>query len=99
MSEPPTNPADAEVSADDGIEAKRARIKALSAKANRYGYLAILLAMVVFVIGFFTSFSLWVTTTILVLLVLSGLLLVPAMIFGYGVKYAEQDERGEKFHY
>ena len=78
---------------------KRAQITAWSEKANRFGYLAILAAMIVFVIGFFVGFNSAVIAVVVGLIALSGLLLIPAMIFGYGVKAAEKEERGEKSHF
>ncbi|NLA35472.1 MAG: hypothetical protein GX868_07265 [Actinobacteria bacterium] len=83
----------------DPIAARRAKIADWCAKGTRYGYLAVLAAMVVFVIGFFIGFSEVIVVLVVGLLIVSGALLIPAMIFGYGVKAAEQEERGEKFTY
>lgn len=84
---------------DDPVLIRRAKVARLSALGKRYGYLAILVAMIVFVIGFVTDFGPAVTITILVCLALSTVLLIPALIFGYGVKAAEREEAGEKFRY
>lgn len=89
---------------DEGVEqdpvlVRRAQVAYWSAKAKRMGYLAIGVAMVVFVIGFIVDFTPLTTTVIVVCLVASAVLLIPAVIFGYGVKAAEQEERGESFHY
>lgn len=85
--------------ADDPIAARRAKIADWCAKGTRYGYSAVLAAVIVFVVGFFVGFSDVIVVLVVGLLVVSGALLIPAMIFGYGVKAAEQEERGEKFTY
>lgn len=84
---------------DDPVLAKRAQLARWSASAKRGGYLAVLAAMVVFVIGFVTKFSPVVTALVLGFLALSAVLLIPALIFGYGVKAAEREEAGEPFRY
>lgn len=86
-------------SVDDPIAAKRAQVARWSAQAKRWGYFAILVAMVVFVIGFVTDFGPVITTVVLAALGVSAVLLIPALIFGYGVKAAEREEAGEPFRY
>lgn len=83
----------------DPVLLRRGQVALWSARAKRFGYLAVCVAMVVFVIGFIIDFNPVVTTIIVACLVASALLLIPALIFGYGVKAAEQEERGESFHY
>lgn len=84
---------------DDPVLARRAAIARASAIATKAGYAAVLTAVVVFVVGFFAGFNNAVISIVVGLIVLSGLLLVPAMIFGYGAKMAERHERGEPFTY
>lgn len=84
---------------DDPVLARRAQVARWSATAKRSGYLAIVVAMVVFVIGFATDFGPVITTIVLVALAVSAVLLIPALIFGYGVKAAEREEAGEPFRY
>jgi uncharacterized membrane protein len=84
---------------DDPILRRREQIAQWSALAKRTGYLAMLIAMIVFVIGFATNFSTAVVGIIIGAIAVSGLLLIPALIFGYGVKAAEQEDRGEPFRY
>jgi len=84
---------------DDPVLLRRAQVAKWSATAKRVGYLAILLSMIVFVIGFVTDFGPVITSTILICLALSALLLIPALIFGYGVKAADQEDAGQPFRY
>lgn len=84
---------------DDPIAARRAKIAQWCARGTRWGYSAVLAAVVVFVVGFIVGFSDVIVVLVVGLLAVSGALLIPAMIFGYGVKAAEQEERGEKFTY
>ena len=83
----------------DPIAAKRAQIARWCATAKRGGYLMVLAAMVAFFVGVATSFSPVVVALVLVALASSGLMLIPALIFGYGVKAAESEERGEPFRH
>jgi len=85
--------------ADDPVLVRRAMVARWSATAKRAGYLTILVAMVVFVIGFVTEFGPAVTGIIVGCLAASAVLLIPALIFGYGVKAAEREDAGEKFRY
>ena len=83
----------------DPVVVRRAQLAHWCNVGKRAGYTAILVAMVVFVVGFLVDFTSLVTTTVIVCLALSAVFLIPAIIFGYGIKAAEQEERGESFHY
>ena len=83
----------------DPVVARRAQFARWCDLGKRAGYTAILVAMVVFVIGFIVDFTALVTNTVIICLALSAVFLIPAIIFGYGIKAAEQEERGESFHY
>ena len=78
----------------DPVQRRRQQVSAWSAAAKRGGYVAILVAMVVFVVGAATTFSPVVTSIIVGCIVVSALLLIPAMIFGYGARAAEREELG-----
>jgi hypothetical protein len=90
----PVNP-----SPDDAITAKRARILAWCNAGKRIGYALYGLAMVLFFLGLATTYSTWLVTTIVVAMGVGAVLLIPAIILGYGVKAAEREERGEPFRY
>ncbi len=84
---------------EEEILAKRARIMAWCALGKRIGYLLYALAMVLFFIGLATTYSDWLVTTIVAAMAVGGVLLIPAIIFAYGVKAAEREDRGEPFRY
>jgi hypothetical protein len=83
----------------DPVLVRRAQVARGSGLAKRAGYLSILIAMVTFVIGFVTNFGGLVTSIIIGCLVASAVFLIPALIFGYGVKAAEREDAGEPFRY
>jgi hypothetical protein len=76
----------------DPVRARRARIARLVDIGQRVGYGAFGLAIVLFFIGFATSFSSLVTP-IVALLVVGSIVLAPAIVFGYAVKAAEREDR------
>ena len=84
---------------DDAIVAQRARILAWCNMGKRVGYALYGLAIVLFFLGLATTYSTWLVTTIVVAMAVGAVLLIPAIIFGYGVKAAEREERGEPFRY
>jgi hypothetical protein len=84
---------------DDPIAARRAQITRWCATAKRAGYAMVLLATIAFFVGLATSFSAVVVDLVVGGIAASGLLLIPALIFGYGVKAAESEERGEPFRH
>ncbi len=81
------------------VLAKRARIMTWCALGKRIGYLLYGLAMVLFFIGLATTYTDWLVTTIVVAMAVGAVLLIPAIIFAYGVKAAEREDRGEPFRY
>lgn len=78
----------------DPIARRRAQISRWSQVAKRVGYGAVLGAVVVFVIGAATALNTAVTAIVVGCLAVSALTLIPAFIFGYGVRAAERDELG-----
>lgn len=76
----------------DPVRARRARIARLVDVGQRVGYGAFALAIVLFFVGFATSFSALVTP-IVALLVVGSVVLAPAIVFGYAVKAAEREDR------
>lgn len=82
-----------EGSTADPVLAKRARIARLVELGQRIGYGLFAVAIVAFVIGFAAGFGSAVTTIIVWSMVVGSLVLAPAIVFGYGVKAAERDDR------
>ena len=76
----------------DPVRARRAQIARLVDIGQRVGYGLFGLAIVLFFIGFFTSFSALVTPIVASLLV-GSVVLAPAIVFGYAVKAAEREDR------
>ena len=79
--------------------ARRARIAAWVTLGKRIGYAGLLLAIVAFVVGAVRSFPAWTTTTATIGLVIACIALPGAIVFGYGIRAAEHEERGGgRFH-
>ena len=77
----------------DPVLAKRARIAKLVELGKRVGYGLFLVAIVAFVVGFVAGFD-GITGGIIVWsIVVGSIVLAPAIVFGYGVKAAERDDR------
>ena len=77
----------------DPVRARRQRIGRLAATARKVGFALFGLALVVVVVGLFTSLTGAVTAVATACLVLGSLLLAPGIVIGYGVRAAERDDR------
>jgi hypothetical protein len=84
--------------ADDPVLARRARIAQLVVLGKRVGYTALLVAIVAFFVGVATSFPAWSVTTTVAGLVVAFVVLPLPIVFGYGVRAAEREERGQRSH-
>jgi hypothetical protein len=80
-------------SEDDPVRARRARIDRLSGLGQRVGYACYVVAVIVFFIGFATSYSTAVVGLIVGGLAVGSALLLPSIILGYAVKAAEREDR------
>jgi len=92
MSNPPVTPEEI-----DPIRVKRAQVAKWTQFANRSGYLFVVLAMVLFVIAFFSGFSAVMADLVIISFVIGCVLLAPSIIVGYAVKAAERDDRERGF--
>jgi hypothetical protein len=81
---------------DDPVLARRARIAAWCSLGKRVGYSIYAIAIVLFFVGLAAGFDHGIATTITAALVLGAVFLVPAIVFGYGVKAAERDEADQR---
>ena len=79
--------------ATDPVLARRARIAHWVELGQRVGYGLFGVAIVTFVVGFIAGFSNGHVRIIVPCLVVGSLILAPAIVFGYGVKAAERDDR------
>lgn len=83
----------------DPVLERRARIRTLCEVGQRVGYSCFALAVVLFVVGFVAQFPSWIVTLVVASMVLGSVVLLPAIVVGYGVKAADAEDRGEKFGY
>ena len=81
----------------DPVRAKRARIARLVQTGKRIGYSLFGIAVVLFVAGSLTDFGAPIGPVIVACLVAGSLILAPAIVFGYGVKAGERDDRERGF--
>lgn len=83
----------------DPVLARRERIRKLSDLGQRFGYACFVLAVVLFVVAFLAQFPSWLVTVIIAAMVVGSIVLAPSIVFVYGVKAADADDKGEKFGY
>ncbi|MDP1793750.1 MAG: hypothetical protein Q8K63_06385 [Acidimicrobiales bacterium] len=81
---------------DDPILRQRARALALANLGQTTGYVLLMLAMVVFVVGVIVGLEDWMTTVIVVLMAVAALVLGPSIILGYAAKAADRFEKTGK---
>jgi predicted cation transporter len=77
----------------DPVLERRARIARLVEVGQRVGYALFGVAVIAFVVGFIVGFSDGFVSVIVGCLVVGSLILAPAIVFGYGVKAADRDDR------
>ncbi len=78
----------------DPVLERRARIARMVALGKRVGYLALLVAIVAFVVSVLTGFPDWAVGLSMGGLVVAIVVLPLPIVFGYGIRAAERDERG-----
>jgi hypothetical protein len=78
---------------DDAVLARRARIARWVAIGKRVGYAALLVAIIAFVVGAIASFPSWTVALATAGLVVTCIALPPAVVFGYGIRAAEREDR------
>ena len=79
----------------DPVLARRARLARLAAGGQRVGYALLLVALVAFFAGAVTGFPAASIVIVVGALVVTTLVLLPAIILGYAVRAAEKEDRGE----
>ena len=84
---------------NDPVLIRRERIRKLAELGQRVGYSCFALAVVLFVVAFIAQFPGWLVAVIIAAMVVGSLVLAPAIVFSYGVKAADAEDRGEKFGY
>lgn len=78
----------------DPVVERRARISRLVGLGKRVGYLALLVAIVAFVIAVVAGFPDWAVGVSIGGLVVAIVVLPLPIVFGYGIRAAEREERG-----
>lgn len=78
---------------EDPVLRRREQIRHLTDLGQKVGYLLFGLAMVLFVVGFIAGFESIVVTLIVACLVVGSCVLAPAIVFAYGVKAADREDR------
>ena len=77
----------------DPVRVRRALIARWTLLANRVGYLALAVAVALFVVAYATGFSSTLAALVVAAMIVSFVLLVPSIILGYAVKAAERDDQ------
>jgi len=80
---------------DDPILARRLRMERLARTGSRLGYTFLLAAMVAFVVGAARGFTPGVVTIVVGALAAGSIVLLPAIVVGFGVRAADREDRGE----
>jgi hypothetical protein len=78
----------------DPVLVRRARIARLVSIGQRVGYGLFGLAMVLFFVGLFGTYTSTLTNAIVACLLVGSFVLAPAIVFGYAVKAAEREDQG-----
>ena len=81
-------------SADDPVLVRRGQIARLVKLGKRIGYSALLVAIIAFGVGLATGFPAWTVDLAVIGLVVSIVVLPAPIVFGYGIRAAEREERG-----
>ncbi len=78
---------------DPDVLAKRAQIAKWVKFGKRYGYAFFGYAMIAFIVGAIVGFTTLLVDSIVVAIAIGSVLLIPAIVFGYGIKSAEREDR------
>ena len=84
---PPREPA------RDPVLHRRAQAARAAEIGQRAGYGCFAAAVVLFVIALATGFPRWAATAVIAAIVAGSLVLAPAIVIGYAVRAAEQEDR------
>jgi Na+(H+)/acetate symporter ActP len=79
--------------AEDPVLIQRERMRRLASLGSRVGYLALLLAIVAFVVGALNDLPGWSVGLVVAGFAVATACLVPAIILGYAVKAAAREDR------
>jgi Na+(H+)/acetate symporter ActP len=77
----------------DPVLEKRERMRRLASAGSRVGYLALLVAIVAFVVGMLNDLPSWSVSVVVAGFAVATACLVPSIILGYAVKAAAREDR------
>ena len=77
----------------DPVRARRRLMARLARLGKRAGYSGLGVALAVFVVGAAGDFTPFIVTVVVAALVVGSVLLLPAIVIGYGVSAAEREDR------
>jgi hypothetical protein len=80
----------------DPIKLRRARIGRATKVGKQVGYGLFLVAILAFAAGAVTDFPAPLVTVVVASLVAGSVILAPAIVFGYGVRAAEREDRQDR---
>jgi hypothetical protein len=81
------------VNGPDPVLARRARVARLVSLGKGIGYACFAAALLLFFVGLLSRFTGLVSTLTIALLLAGCVFLPPAIVFGYGLRAAEREER------
>ena len=84
---------------NDPVIIRRAKIKRFCDVGSRIGYSCFGIAILAFFIALFIGFPKPLVMLVLGAMAVGSVVLLPAIVLGYGVKAADAEDRGEKFGY
>lgn len=77
----------------DPVRARREQIRRWSANGKRVGYTLFAIAIATFAVGAAGRFTPTITSIVVACLGVGSVLLVPSIIFAYGVRAADREDR------
>lgn len=77
----------------DPVLARREQVRRWSATGKRVGYTLFAIAIAVFLVGAIGRYTPTITKVVVGCLGVGSVLLVPSIIFAYGVRAAEREDR------
>ena len=87
-----TESVSAPVPSEDPILARRAQMGRLAGTARRIGWALFAVAVLAFIAGVIIGLSVAFVVVVMVALVAGSVLLLPAIVIGFGVSAADRDE-------
>lgn len=78
---------------DDPVRVRRALMGRLARLGKRLGYASLGVALMVFMVGAAGEFTPVIVTVVVAAIAVGSVVLLPAIVVGYGVRAAEREDR------